>query len=141
MHRILVVDDESIVADTLGLIFRKHGFETRVAYSARAALDTARVFAPQLLLCDITMPERSGIELMADLHKELPECRVLVLTGYHSNVERVHEQSAALRRPAHVLTKPCNPEDLLREAGQILGPASPHSIRGRHSSRSAHYVS
>lgn len=122
MHRILVVDDETIVADTLGLIFRKHGFETRVVYSAGAALDTARVFAPELLLCDITMPGCSGIELMAEFHRELPECRFLVLTGYHSNVDRVRRQSAAMRRQAHVLTKPCNPEDLLREAGQILAP-------------------
>jgi CheY-like chemotaxis protein len=123
MHRILVVDDECLVADTLGLIFRKHGFEAKVAYSAKEALDCARSFAPDLLLCDITMPHRSGLELMADFSRELPECRVLVLTGYYSNLVRVREQSSKLRRPSRVFTKPCNPSELIREAGQMLATA------------------
>jgi CheY-like chemotaxis protein len=123
MHRILVVDDERLVADTLGLIFRKHGFEAKVAYSAKDALHCARSFSPNLLLCDISMPERSGLELMDDFHRELPECRVLVLTGYHTNVGRVREQSGRLRRSTRVLTKPCNPTELLREAGRILAAA------------------
>jgi hypothetical protein len=83
MRRILVVDDETLVADTLGLIFRRHGYEAKVAYSADDAL-------------------------------------VLVLTGHTSNVARVGEQAGKLRRLARVLTKPCHPEVLLREAGQML---------------------
>jgi CheY-like chemotaxis protein len=120
MHRILVVDDETLVADTLGLIFRRHGYEAKVAYSADDALECARVFDPHLLLCDINMPKRSGLELMDDFSRELPECRVLVLTGYSSNMARVGEQAGKLRRLTRVLTKPCHPEVLLREAGQML---------------------
>ena len=123
MHRILVVDDEHLVADTLGLIFRKHGFEAKVTYSADAALHCARSFSPDLLLCDINMPNRSGLELMDDFNREHPDCRVLVLTGYFSNLGRIRERSGKLRRAARVLTKPCNPLDLLREAGQILATA------------------
>lgn len=120
MSRILVVDDECIVADTLGLIFRKHGFEAKVAYSADEALKIARKFSPDLLLCDITMPDRSGLELMADFTRELPNCRVLVLTGYYSNLARVRDQSKNLRRQTRVLTKPCDPSELLKEAGRVL---------------------
>ena len=123
MHRILVVDDECLVADTLGLIFRKHGFEAKVAYSANDALHCARSFSPHLLLCDIAMPGRNGLDLMTDFSRELPECRVLVLTGYYSNLPRIREHSGLLRRPAGVFTKPCNPSDLLREAGRMLAPA------------------
>jgi DNA-binding response OmpR family regulator len=120
MRRILVVDDETLIADTLGLIFRRHGYEAKVSYSADEALECARVFDPHLLLCDINMPKRSGFELMHDFSRELPECRVLVLTGHMSNVARVREQSGKLRRAARVLTKPCHPEVLLREARQML---------------------
>jgi DNA-binding response OmpR family regulator len=123
MHRILVVDDERLVADTLGLIFRKHGFEAKVAYSADSALDCARNFSPDLLLCDINMPHRSGLELIDDFNRELPDCRVLVLTGYFSNLGRIREQSGKLRRPSRILTKPCHPIELLREAGRILAIA------------------
>lgn len=123
MHRILVVDDECLVADTLGLIFRRHGFDARVAYSTQTALESARSFAPDLLLCDITMPERDGVDLIAAMNREQPACRVLVLTGYYANVARVREECTRQRRPTHVLTKPCHPSELLREAGEILAHA------------------
>jgi CheY-like chemotaxis protein len=123
MHRILVVDDECLVADTLGLIFRKHGFEAEVAYSADDALNCARTFSPDLLLCDITMPGRSGLELMADFNRELPDCRVIVLTGYYTNLARIREHASKLRRPTRVLTKPCDPSELLRETGRVLATA------------------
>jgi len=120
MQRILVVDDEHLVADTLGLIFRKHGFEAEVVYTAKDALASARTFSPDLLLCDINMPGRSGLELMADFHRELPDCHVLVLTGYYDKLQGISEHIAKLRRPARVLTKPCNPSELVREAGKVL---------------------
>jgi len=120
MHRILVVDDEQLVADPLGLIFRKHGFEAEVVYTAKDALARARTFSPDLLLCDINMPGRSGLELMSDFHRELPDCRVLVLTGYYDKLQGISEHIAKLRRPARVLTKPCNPFELVREAGKVL---------------------
>jgi CheY-like chemotaxis protein len=123
MHRILVVDDENLVADTLGLIFRKHGFDTKVAYSADGAIACARDFQPDLLVCDVTMPIRTGIELMDDFRRELPDCHVIVLTGYYSNLIRVREQSDKMPRPTRVLTKPCDPTLLLREAGQMLAMA------------------
>ncbi len=104
MHRVLVVDDESLVEDTLGIIFRKHGFDTKVAYSADDALDCARSFRPELLLCDISMPVRTGIELMDDFRRELPGCHVLVLTGYYSNLIRVREQSQKMPRPTTKLS-------------------------------------
>jgi CheY-like chemotaxis protein len=123
MHRVLIVDDESLIADTLGLIFRNHGFEARVVYAADEALQCARSFAPELLLCDINMPGRSGIELMADFSRELPDCRLLVLTGYPSNLARVRENPVKHRHPVRVLTKPCAPVELLREAGRMLATA------------------
>jgi DNA-binding response OmpR family regulator len=120
MHRILIVDDETMIADTLQLIFAQHGFEARAEYSAECALKCARTFSPNLLLCDINMPGRSGLDLMDDFSREMPQCRVLVLTGQHSNVGRVHERSLRHRHPVHVLTKPCPPAEIVREAGQML---------------------
>ncbi len=123
MQRILVVDDEHLVADTLGLILRKCGFETRAVYSTDEALLCAREFSPHLLLCDITMPDRDGIELMDEMSRMLPECRVLVLTGYYDNLERVIEESRRMLYPAGLLTKPCHPAELVREAGLMLARA------------------
>ncbi|WP_263383663.1 response regulator transcription factor [Granulicella arctica] len=120
MQRILVVDDERLVADTLTLIFNKHGFEARAVYSAEDGIVAARSFKPELLLCDISMPGRDGTELMQQVSLELPDCRILVLTGNYSNLKRVREQSQMMSRPANILTKPCQPAELLRQAGALL---------------------
>ncbi len=121
--RILIVDDEHIVADTLSLIFQKHGFTTRAAYSADEAMICARAFTPDLLLCDINMPEKDGLELIDTMEEEQPGCRVLVLTGAYASLNRVRQRSAEVRRHFSVLTKPCHPSEVLRRAGEILlGP-------------------
>lgn len=120
MKRVLVVDDEVLVADTLSVILRNEGFEARAAYSVEEALGCAIQFNPDLLLCDITMPQRDGIALMEAINRMLPGCRVLALTGYYSNVQRVLEESEMWEHPAAVLTKPCAPKNLLRRAGAML---------------------
>ena len=56
-QRILVVDDDSLVADTLKLVFAANGFESEARYSAAEGLERARTFRPELVLCDVTMPE------------------------------------------------------------------------------------
>jgi CheY-like chemotaxis protein len=120
MQRILVVDDDRLVADTLTLIFEKNGFKAKAAYSADEALRSSREFGPHLLLCDVTMPDRDGLSLVEDMTRELPACRILVLTGFYSNLKNVREQAQKLSRPLGILTKPCQPSDLLREAAALL---------------------
>lgn len=123
MQRVLVVDDDRLVADTLAQIFTKSGFDSRAVYSADEALVCARGFIPDLLLCDVTMPGRDGLALVCDITHELPACRIIVLTAFYSNLKKVREQSSKLARPVGILTKPCQPSELLREAAAMLATA------------------
>ena len=72
MRRILIVDDEAVVADTLQLIFARNGFNARAVYSTDEAIACAPEFAPDLLLCDIDMPLRDGVELIAEMDQQRP---------------------------------------------------------------------
>jgi CheY-like chemotaxis protein len=123
MQRILVVDDERLVADTLTLVLGKGGFEAKAAYSANDAMERARNFRPDLLLCDITMPGKDGIQLVNEITQELPACRIMVLTGFYSNLKKVREEASRLCLPVSILTKPCQPDDLIREAAAMLAIA------------------
>jgi CheY-like chemotaxis protein len=120
MKRVLVVDDDRLVADTLTLIFEKSGFTAKAAYSADQGLECSREFLPNLLLCDVTMPGRDGLSLVSDVTRELPACRILVLTGFYSNLKSVRDQTRKLSRPVGILTKPCQPSEVLREAAVLL---------------------
>ncbi|WP_213804646.1 response regulator [Granulicella sp. dw_53] len=121
MQRVLIVDDERLVADTLALVFQKSGFEAHAAYTVNTAMVDVRTFRPDLLLCDITMPGKDGLALVREITRELPSCRIIVLTGFYSNLKIVREEANRLSLPVSILTKPCQPTDLLREANSLLG--------------------
>jgi DNA-binding response OmpR family regulator len=123
--RILIVDDEPLVAETLTLIFRRNGFDAVKANDADEALSLVRQTPPDLVLCDIDMPGRDGISLMGDLSRELPNCPILVLTGFYSSLARVRAYTGTMKQPISIVTKPCQPVDLLRHADELL--RTPHA--------------
>jgi DNA-binding response OmpR family regulator len=124
MRRVLIVDDDRLVADTLTLIFKKSGFDAKTTYSADEAMQCARGFRPELLVSDITMPGRDGLSLVRDISHELPSCHIIVLTGIYSNVKNVREQAGKLSRQVDILIKPCPPSELLRQAQAALSTTS-----------------
>jgi CheY-like chemotaxis protein len=122
-QRVLIVDDDHLVADTLNWIFRANGYDSEAVYSAADGLARARTFAPVLLLCDITMPEQNGLQLAETVQHEMPECKLLMLTAYANNIAKVEQQVTRTKRPLKLLNKPCRPELLLREAFDLLESA------------------
>ena len=122
-QRVLVVDDDHLVADTLQLVFKVNGYESEAVYSAADGLARARTFAPGLLLCDISMPEQNGLQLAEALHHEMPNCKLLMLTAYASNAIKVEQHAHRTKRPLRLLSKPCRPEVLLRIAQDLLQTA------------------
>ncbi|WP_260706469.1 response regulator transcription factor [Edaphobacter flagellatus] len=118
--RILIVDDDQLVADTLTLVFSKKGFDVRTCYSAEDALPCARAFLPDLLLCDVLLPGTDGYTLVRQISGELPACQVLIFTGTQPTVEVFKSQTRSLPRPPAILTKPCQPSELLREVNSLL---------------------
>lgn len=118
--KVLVVDDDPLVADTLCLIFQKRGYDCRASYSGNDALACAKDFPPELLLCDITMPTMDGLEVATSITKKLPGCRVLLLTGHYTNLTSAHQCIRSLKAPNHVMVKPVPPEELLQQAHTLL---------------------
>lgn len=119
MVRVLIVDDELLVAETLRWVFEKNGFATCAVNSADAALQRVKSFVPDLVLCDLQMPEKDGGVLIAEIGRLLPGCPILVLTGTAGGELLVQDLTEAGRRIS-MLRKPCPPLELLRVAGCLL---------------------
>ncbi len=87
MSRILIVDDEESIRRSLGGILSDEGFETAVAANGESALTAiGRDGAPDLVLLDIAMPGRDGVEILAELRERWPELPVLMMSG-HGTIE------------------------------------------------------
>ena len=111
-QRVLVADDEKIIADTIQMILPQHGFEVAVAYDGKTAIERARQFSPQVLLCDVMMPDMNGLEAALQIRAIVPECRVLLFSGQAGVLDLIQE--ARLRgHEFELLLKPIHPSELL----------------------------
>ena len=88
--RVLVVDDEQAIADTLAAILGQSGYETLAGYSGKMAIEMARSFRPHVLLTDVAMPGMTGIEAAAKVREILPACKVLLYSA-HAATEKLLE--------------------------------------------------
>jgi two-component system response regulator HydG len=81
-HRVLVVDDEREIRESVRLILSKEGHQTDVAESARQALEKLQTTRYQLVLTDFRMPDLDGLELLRLVKLHHPQTEVVILTGY-----------------------------------------------------------
>ncbi|ADV81229.1 response regulator [Terriglobus saanensis] len=79
--RLLIADDERLIADTLALIFLKEGYETLAVYSGEAILEELEGFQPDLLLSDVVMTGITGVQAALAMQKTRPSCKILLLSG------------------------------------------------------------
>jgi CheY-like chemotaxis protein len=124
-YKILVVDDEPAVADTLCIIFKKRGFDCRAPYSGAAAIACTDEFCLGLLLCDISMPGMNGLEVVSKVTLKCPDCRVLLLTGYYTHLGNTQKWSLSHPTPRRIMSKPVPPALLLEAAGALLQSLQP----------------
>lgn len=115
--RILIVDDELVVRDSLGKWFTSEGYTAQPVASAREALETIQQKEFDIALIDIKMPGMDGMELQARLKEADPELTVVMMTGYAS----VETAVQALKRGAYdYITKPVDPDELSHLVGNAL---------------------
>jgi DNA-binding NtrC family response regulator len=79
--KILVVDDQRLIADTLSEILEDAGFEVSVAYDGLQAVENAARFKPGQLLSDVVMPGMNGVELAKAIHEMHPSTKILLFSG------------------------------------------------------------
>jgi signal transduction histidine kinase/ActR/RegA family two-component response regulator len=116
--RILIIDDIADVADVLKMLLDLEGFETLVAYSGQAALESAGEFRPDVVICDIGLPEMDGHEIARRLRGDpkVASATLIALTGWgaEGEVRRTRESGFDFH-----LVKPVDANALLDLLSQI----------------------
>ncbi len=106
-RRLLVVDDDAAMREMLASLFRDEDWEVAEAGSVDAALDQSAEFDPDVVVSDIRMPGRSGIELVGELRALRPDTPVVLMTAFGS----IDSAVEAIRAGAYdYITKPFEPE-------------------------------
>ncbi len=111
--RILVVDDEKVIADTIVQILNRNGFIAEAAYGGEEAIEKATRHCPDLVLSDVLMPQVDGVEAAIAIRKLCPDTRIILFSGQAATVEIL----ARARERGHtfeLLPKPIHPTQLIK---------------------------
>jgi CheY-like chemotaxis protein len=125
--RILIVDDEPAIAESLSEILRVAGYEVAAATSGEEAVRHAERFSPEVLLTDVLMPAMNGFELALRVKEMLPNCRLLLFSGQASTARLAREESERFTRMGYrfeLLPKPLHPDALLKTLKESLTRAA-----------------
>ncbi len=110
--KVLVADDERVIADTLAMILNQSGFDTRAVYSGEKALELAESFRPDMLISDVIMADLNGIDAAIRIRAMLPAIKVLLFSGQAATADLL-EKARAEGYEFEILAKPVHPQDLL----------------------------
>lgn len=122
--RVLVVDDAPDALDLVAEILQRAGASVATVLSAAEARSAFDGFRPDVLVCDIAMPEESGYALIRDVRAREPEqggaIPAIALTAYASLEDRQRALSAGFHRH---MAKPIDPDELVRTIAALAGRA------------------
>lgn len=110
--KVLVADDEQVIANTLAIILNQAGFEARAVYSGENALETVDAFQPNMLISDVIMTGMTGIEAAIQIREKLPACKILLFSGQAATADLL-EKARSQGHEFEILAKPVHPTDLL----------------------------
>ena len=117
--RILIVDDERTVADTLTIILRRSGYDCRTAYDGIEAVAASGEFAPDLIISDMVMPRMGGMELLRQ-SMQMPNSPAVLLISGNAEAAGIYEREKVPHQRARFVTKPIPPPALLDIVSSML---------------------
>jgi DNA-binding NtrC family response regulator len=114
--RVLIVDDEEVIASTLKEFLEGEGFEAATAHDLSSALAIVETFEPDVVLCDVQLPGSDGLTVLHRVLEVRPETLFIMITAYAT----VENAVAAFQSGAHdYLMKPVLFDELLAKIGRL----------------------
>ena len=123
LKRILIIDDEKQVRDMLRMILDRAGYEVEDAPDGKAGIRRRHCENPaDLIITDILMPEKEGIETIMTFQKDFPECKCIAISG-GGGFSSPYAFLATAKKlgAARVFTKPVNRGELLVAVEELIG--------------------
>jgi DNA-binding response OmpR family regulator len=110
--KVLVADDERVIADTLAIILNQSGFEATAVYTGEKAVEIAKTLRPDMLISDVIMTDLNGIDAAIRIREILPSCKILLFSGQAATADLL-DRARGQGHEFEILAKPVHPQDLL----------------------------
>jgi CheY-like chemotaxis protein len=120
MASVLVIDDEAQIRRMLRKVLETEGYEVMDAADGSKGINIYREHPTDLVLTDILMPNKEGLETIAALKRDFPEARIFAMSGGGMVGSETCLRLAKGLGAARVYTKPFEIEGLLKDIGEFL---------------------
>ncbi len=117
-YDVLVIDDEPVVRDGVRRVLEANGLRVATADDAASGLAHPALEACRLVLCDLMLPDRSGIDVLRDVARRRPGLPVVLITGFATADHAARAQEAGA---VAFLAKPFEAQELMNCVEQALG--------------------
>ena len=120
MTRILVIDDEAPVRALIRQTLEEEGYFIGEAADGEEGLAALQTMAAELIITDLFMPNKEGIETIRAVRKQFPQIKILAISGggRHKLMNSLHEASRFGAH--HTLAKPFTPDQLIEAVATVL---------------------
>ena len=124
VRKVLIVEDEASIADTLALILSARGYQVQVAYAAERAIEIIAEWAPDLAIVDVMLPLMNGIDFSIVLKANYPACGIMLFSG-QPDTSKLLEEALKKGHSFEILAKPLHPTTILDKIESLFETPAP----------------
>lgn len=125
MKRILIIDDDIDICEMLAIILENGGYETEQAQDGAQGIRLCHERPFDLVITDIFMPGKEGLETIRELRETHPEVHVIAISGGTAKAAMSFLPLAERFGACRSLSKPIHPNELISAVAEVLGDVSP----------------
>lgn len=122
MKKILVIDDDIQVRDVLDQMLRRAGYEVVLAAEGDTACELFRKAPADVIITDMIMPEKAGIETIMELRTDFPDVKIIAISGGGRTGPYGYLKLAERFGAEKVLPKPLSKDKILQAVQELLAP-------------------
>jgi len=120
MARILVIDDEPYILMMLKKMLEKAGHEVDMAVNGEEGMELFNKYHADLIITDIVMPEKEGLETIRELKKKHPKLKVIAISGGGRVDSKEYLDSARLFGASRIFKKPFKQKEIINAVEELL---------------------
>ncbi|ESU28440.1 response regulator receiver protein [Flavobacterium limnosediminis JC2902] len=118
MKKIVIIEDDKIIINILDFLLKKEGFETHIAKDGIEGIEKISALRPDLIISDIMMPYKSGLEITLFAKTNYPEIPIIMISALGKEDQTVIEVSKL--GVDDFIAKPFDPKELIEKVKLLL---------------------